>query len=216
MADTLLTVTRKRGASFTSYEEGGPQLRECWLDATLSEAESIDVEWTEHPLESGAAVTDHAVVKPPQLTLEGLLTRTPIWMQAEQENLDPSHLDTQLDALRGMLADREPILIVTGLRAYEGYRIRNLSISRSPADGQSVRVSMTLAPVQIVEAGTVLLPPLPVTPAKADAAKKEEEGGTKSTTDASDETAAGSQQRTSVLKGGLDKFGASDLIGGGF
>jgi len=212
MADTVLINQRRRGASLTSYEQDGPQLREMWLDATLSESESVSVDWTEHPIESGATITDHAVVQPPELSLEGVLTRSPLWMTPEADNLDPSHLDTQLDALRGMLADREPILIVTGLKAHEGYRLTSLTVSRSPEDGQSVKVSMTLKPVQIVEAGTVLLPPLPIKPAKAPDAAKDGEGGTKSPTDASQELAP-ENQRKSALKGLLDSSGASDLGG---
>jgi len=208
MADTVLVAPRRRGASLSSSEgEGGAALREMWLDATVSESESLTVDWTEHPIESGASVTDHAVVRQPELSLEGVITRTPLWMSAEADNVDPAHLDTQLDALRGMLADREPILIVTGLRAYEGYRMTSLTISRAAGDGQSVKVSMALKPMQIVEAGTVLLPPLPVKPAKASAAKPGEDGGTQTTTDGS------GPLDKSLLKGFLDKTGASDVAG---
>lgn len=214
MADTVLVAPRRRGASLSSNEgEGGAALREMWLDATVSESESLTVDWTEHPIESGASVTDHAVVRQPELSLEGVITRTPLWMSAEAGNVDPAHLDTQLDALRGMLADREPILIVTGLRAYEGYRMTSLTISRAAGDGQSVKVSMSLKPMQIVEAGTVLLPPLPIKPAKANSAKPGEDGGTQTTTDGGDGADAESQRRKSELKGILDKSGASDLGG---
>jgi hypothetical protein len=207
MADTVLVLPRRRGASFTSKDEGGEDLRAMWLDATLSESETVAVEWTEHPIESGAVITDHAVVRAPELTLEGVITRSPLWMSAEADNIDPSHLDSQLDQLRGMLADREPITIVTGLRSYEDYRIRELTVSRTPEDGQSVRVSVTLAPVQIVEAGTVLLPPLPVKPAKKNDAAKDGDQGTQSPTDASD------ARSRSVLKAGFDFSGLSALSG---
>jgi hypothetical protein len=212
MAETLLTARRKTGATLTSHEDApdGAQLREMWFDATLSESETISVEWSEHPIESGATVADHAVVRPPELSLEGFITRTPLSMSTELDNLDPNYLDAALDALRGMTADREPVLIVTGLRAYEDYRITSLTVSRSPEDGQAARVSLSLRPVQIVEAGTVLLPPLPIKPAKKNAAAGEASQGTQSPTDASGEGAGG---RTSLLKGGLDGSGLSGLMG---
>lgn len=210
MADTLLTARRKTGATLTSHEDdGGAQLRDMWFDATLSEAETIAVEWSEHPIESGATVADHAVVRPPELSLEGFITRTPLSMSAELDNIDPNYLDAALDTLRGMAADREPVLIVTGLRAYENYRITSLSISRSPEDGQAVRVSLSLRPVQIVEAGTVLLPPLPVKPEKKAAATPDGNQGTQSPTDANGDL----NKRTSALFGIGDKTGAFGLLG---
>lgn len=208
MAETLLAARRKIGATFTSHDADSNQLREMWFDCTLSEGRTIAVEWSEHPIESGATVADHAVVRPPELSLEGFLTRTPLSMSTELDNLDPNYLDAAMDALEGMASDREPILIVTGLRAYEDYRITSLAFTRTPEDGQGVKVSVSLRPVQIVEAGTVLLPPLPVKPAKKNAAGGEENGGTKSPTDANSAT-----QRQSALEFLREKSGASGLLG---
>ncbi len=211
MAETLLTVRRKIGATLTSREgvPDGAQLREMWFDATLSEGETISVDWSEHPLESGATVADHAVVRPPDLSLEGFLTRTPLSMNTELDNLDPNYLDAALEALRGMTADREPILIVTGLRVYQDYRITQLGITRGPEDGQGVRVSLSLKPIQIVEAGSVLLPPLPVKPAKKDAATAESSQGTQSPTDAS----ADVTKKSSLLNKLGDGTGVFSLAG---
>lgn len=214
MAETLLAARRKVGATLTSHDADKNQLREMWFDCTLSEGRTIAVEWSEHPIESGATVADHAVVRPPELSLEGFLTRTPLSMSTELDNLDPNYLDAAMDALEGMASDREPILIVTGLRAYEDYRITSVSFTRSPEDGQGARVSLSLRPIQIVEAGTVLLPPLPVKPAKKAAAAGEASTGTQSPTDASAEAAAEDVRRKSLLKGGLDGSGLSALLGG--
>lgn len=208
MAETLLAARRKVGATFTSHDADSNQLREMWFDCTLSEGRTIAVEWSEHPVESGATVADHAVVRPPELSLEGFLTRTPLSMSTELDNLDPNYLDAAMDALEGMASDREPILIVTGLRAYEDYRITSLAFTRTPEDGQGVKASVSLRPIQIVEAGTVLLPPLPVKPAKKSAAAGEASTGTQSPTDAAEDA-----KRKSLLKGGLDLSGGSALLG---
>lgn len=216
MAETLLSSQRVIGASLENYlPDGGEFIRGCYFDATLSEGLSGAVSWTEHPVDSGAKVSDHAVLEPETLSLTGMITRTPLWMTTERGNLDPAHLDQLVDTLWQMRADRERCLIVTGLRAYEDFYIDNLEITRGQGDGQSVQVSMSFRKIQIVTAGTVLLPPLPVAPEKKADATANNSQGTQAPKDATSTPPAPPTQEESVLHQGLDKTGFNQLLGGG-
>jgi len=44
------------------------------LDAMISEAHDNSVRLTKHPIEKGADITDHAVVEPKRITLNGVVT----------------------------------------------------------------------------------------------------------------------------------------------
>lgn len=48
------------------------------FDASVREEHIAEVEVTEHPVESGIAVTDHARPKPLEITIEGVITNTPL------------------------------------------------------------------------------------------------------------------------------------------
>jgi hypothetical protein len=216
MAETLLAAMRYLGATIENYQpDGGEFIRGLNFDATLSEGLSGSVDWSEHPIDSGAKVTDHAVVEPPTLTLTGMLTRTPIWMTTERDNLDPAHMDTAIETLWQMRADRARCLIVTGLAAYEDYYIDNLEITRGVEDGQSVKVSMSFRKIQIVTAGTTLLPPLPVKKEMAADATATSSQGSQSATDATSAPPAPPTQEESLLYKTGDKTGFNQLLGGG-
>ena len=90
------------------YEYTPGVLSALEFDATLSEVHSASATVTEHPVEKGAAITDHVRPQLDRVQLEGLITNTPINSTAVQVAL-----------LRGTLqAGAKP---VAGLRgAYTG------------------------------------------------------------------------------------------------
>lgn len=47
------------------------------LDATLKESFKAEAEVTQHPIEDGADVSDHVILKPTSLTISGIVTETP-------------------------------------------------------------------------------------------------------------------------------------------
>lgn len=48
------------------------------LDATVNEVHSLESEPTEHPVEDGSPITDHIDVKPDQITIDGIVSDTPL------------------------------------------------------------------------------------------------------------------------------------------
>lgn len=55
----------------------GGQIAPMILDATLKEDFTSTAEPTTHPVEDGADVTDHVIIKPNGLTISGIITETP-------------------------------------------------------------------------------------------------------------------------------------------
>ncbi len=70
---------------------------EIWLDVSVREAHGLSADVTEHPVESGADVADHIRPKQRTVTIEGVISNTPI-------DVPQSHMD-------GATEDASPLSI---------------------------------------------------------------------------------------------------------
>jgi len=73
MAVVELLFGRKKATKFTS-----PLIGSLQLDCTLSESAEYSNQISSFPIESGAFISDHVIHEPEEVTLSGLITRTPI------------------------------------------------------------------------------------------------------------------------------------------
>lgn len=140
------------------------------LDASVSEVHTADAEITEHPVEAGANISDHIRQKPDTLTMEGLVSNTPLPAPSSdltfrrtagsvqfdsRSELEPARAGT---AYRDLLSIKESgtlVTVVTALRVYERMAIKNLSVPRDVKTGQAVRFTAQLVQVLTVESKTV-------------------------------------------------------------
>ena len=56
----------------------GVEISGFTLDATLQETHNLEAETTDHAVEDGSLITDHVDVKPRQITIEGVVSDTPL------------------------------------------------------------------------------------------------------------------------------------------
>lgn len=164
MAETTLLYTVKR-AQIDSIE----------LDAAISENHTGNVEVTEHPVESGFNITDHARPSAETLQIEGFISNTPIPFGGDSDTHTSSYTDasgrvfewqskSQGDADRAGIAysalldlknTGALIAVVTSLREYDDMVITALSVPRDAQTGNGLRFSMSLKQVRLVDAQTV-------------------------------------------------------------
>ena len=122
------------------------------VDVAVTEEHAFDAEVTDHPVEKGADVTDHTRLKPPTVTIEGVVSDSPIGAVA----LDPSRTGSTKpsdDALAKILKirdDRLPITITTALRRYENMGLQTLSIPKSKDIGAALRFRATFKQLTFV------------------------------------------------------------------
>jgi hypothetical protein len=57
------------------------------VDATMSDAATYGSEPTSHPVESGSEISDHAILKPIELKIEGFISETPLSLNAQKAGL---------------------------------------------------------------------------------------------------------------------------------
>ncbi|CCD30140.1 Putative phage-related protein [Candidatus Glomeribacter gigasporarum BEG34] len=109
---------------------------------------------TEHPVEQGAAIADHAYVRPAEVVMR--CGFGPGNAFSRMESSDPAWMYQQLRALQ---ASRQPFDVITGKRAYRNMLIRQLTVTTAPESEHALMVTAALRQVLIVQTQTATLPP---------------------------------------------------------
>jgi len=176
------------------------------IDAAPVETHSLNSATTEHPVEEGADVTDHIRILPDMLTIEGVVSDTPIGAAAiERENASvfltevtggavtadtplrgiPS--DDAFSILKDIRAKREPVEIITNIATYRNMVMVNLSVPQGPAD--ALRFRATFQEIQIVRTERTAVP------VEVPRAQKKSKRGTKTSPSSKDTETLNNQKR---------------------
>lgn len=131
------------------------------IDAAITEEHTYNSEVTSYPVEAGSDITDNVRVLPIEITIEGLVSNTPLVAMANirnvlsgldifaADNTTPS--SNAFDHLRRIRDAREPVSITTSLKLYENMVMESLSFPRDSDTGSSLRFNATFKQVIIVD-----------------------------------------------------------------
>ena len=158
-------------------------LGELYPDVVIEENHEDSLTITEHPVEQGAAVNDHAYVKPRVVTIRGGVTN------AKEEGGNPAK--DFYDKLLDLQAKREPFDIITGKREYKNMLLESLTEITSEATENCLMFVAQCREVNIVATQVTSVPPR---------AQHQSPGKTGATEDKGQKQA---QPRKSMLKSGL-------------
>lgn len=114
------------------------------VDATLREIHESDLLIAEHPVEFGASVSDHAIVLPKRLILEGVAG----------SRGGPAAVTAAWQTLKAAQESREPFSIVTALDVYRNMLIERITVDRDRAIGRVLYFRAELREVIIVDTET--------------------------------------------------------------
>jgi len=124
----------------------------------VSEKHSDMLEITEHPVEIGAAISDHAYKRPAELVMEvGFAGGGSILDLANTSTLGLSLGISPQETYQQLLdlqASREPFDVVTGKRLYSNMLIRGLEITTDRASENVLSAVLTLREVIITSTTT--------------------------------------------------------------
>ncbi len=105
------------------------------IDCVISERPNSELQITEIPIESGARITDHAVLAPKKLTLE----------------IANGNVAESFRALVAFQESRVPFTIVTGLNVFNNMLIKSINPERDATFSRILRASIDLQEAIIVE-----------------------------------------------------------------
>lgn len=133
------------------------------FDASLSETHTRSAETTEFPVESGSDFTDHIRQQPIELTIEGIVSNTPIGAMRVVRDLEEfagGFVDDQgksitivadaLAHLEAIFERRQPVTIQSALKIYERMAITSLEIPKDRETGNAMLFTLTARQIKIV------------------------------------------------------------------
>jgi len=137
------------------------------LDCTVTETHTATSTVTEHPVESGAKITDHIRPDPVQLSITGIVSDTPIGSRQVQRSIAVGGASVQvtqqepptsttgygraawakLDAIR---TAAKPVKVVTRDKTYENMALVSLSVPKESKTGGALNFTAQFKQVRIV------------------------------------------------------------------
>jgi hypothetical protein len=154
------------------------KIQDLIIDTSISEDHVYTNRVTDNTIEDGTTVSDHIVRDPEQLTINGIVSNTPITLvQQGENNLVREDLTNRVqvahDLLLGYMGRSVPkqlgdipeqqltpqlLDIVTGLRTYTDMAITSLSFPRSRVTGNSLRFNISFRKVKKATAEFAFIP----------------------------------------------------------
>ena len=114
---------------------------------TIEEISSDELEITQHPVQQGAAITDHAYVKPATLSVKAM------W------SADDQPLSETYQKLLDLQATREPFDVVTGKRVYSNMLFKSLGVTTDVFTENVLSVNAEFVEIFITALEVVTVPP---------------------------------------------------------
>lgn len=135
------------------------------IDATLQETHSSSCTIARDPVEDGSNITDHVEMDPVKLTLECVISDTPLGylivgniqntIRSAQELFGKeTRSHGKWNDLRKLQESRTPFTVVTGLKRYTNMLITNLSLPITAQDGNSIHFTIDMEQIRIVKSKT--------------------------------------------------------------
>jgi hypothetical protein len=171
MAIALIRKRATHGARLTDSTG-----RVLILDATLSSQADDQAQITRHPVEAGADVTDHIQPDPPTLSLQVVVSNTPL--RSRDPNPSPQRAEAAYELLlqrlnAGVLWD-----IVTPVRIYESMALGKVGNARGRGiSSNELRFSLEFVKIRIVAPSFVKVLPEDISADAVDGAASEAERG---------------------------------------
>ncbi len=118
-------------------------------DAAVEETSRNDLQITEHPVELGSTISDHAFMKPREVTLRWSWSNSGLY----------GGYETAMQDIYQMLAtiqtQRQPLNIFTGKAAYQSMLIASLGVTTNEGSEYAVQAIMVCREVIIVTTQTL-------------------------------------------------------------
>jgi hypothetical protein len=124
------------------------KIGEIPLDVSISQVHRFPSRITENPVEDGTLYSDHVVMLPVILEIEGRISDAPTSVYGIFTKTIKSQEAYQ--KLLSLQSNREPFEVVTGLNVYKNMLLEELQIPRTASDGQSIRFTAILREIQVI------------------------------------------------------------------
>lgn len=151
----------------TEKYTGPTMIGDLALDCTVTETHTATSTVTEHPVESGANITDHIRPEPVQLSITGIVSDTPIGAREVQRAIKIGGVSVQIkqqetptsptgfgraawSKLDAMRLAAKPVTVLTRDKKYESMALVSLSVPKEAKTGGALYFTAQFKQVRIV------------------------------------------------------------------
>jgi hypothetical protein len=121
------------------------------IDAVLRENHEYESTVTDYPLDEGSDASDHVINKPVTITLDSVVSDTPIGALADRRGTDTLPSSDAIAKLRRIRAARQPIVIVTTKGVYSSVVMQSLRIPVDANTGAALAFTAVFKQLYITE-----------------------------------------------------------------
>lgn len=126
------------------------------LDVVVSEAPSYKAFPTKSPVESGAKITDHVLLEPVSLDIEGIVTLTPaIPLGSLRGLISPNAVADAHEYLKRLRESREPFAFVGSFEVYVNMILTSYNPGRTSKNGTALEFRATMEQIVIVSSDLI-------------------------------------------------------------
>lgn len=208
----------------TEKYTGPTMIGDLALDCTVTETHTATSTVTQHPVESGANITDHIRPDPVKLAITGIVSDTPIGAREVQKALNVGGVSVQIrqqdtptspvgfgraawSKLEEIRNAAKPVTVLTRDKKYESMAMVSLSIPKEAKNGGALYFTAQFEQVRIVFNRSTR-----VVVAKAPKSHKKQDTGKQPTAELAQPKSYSSEARDIAGDAGVDK--ALDQISG--
>lgn len=118
------------------------------FDAVFRTDHMANVTVTQHPVQTGAAISDHAYSEPDEVTLD-------IGMSDAVTYAGTNHSINAYSQLRAIMDKREPVTLITRLRSYKNMVITSMSAPDDYTTMNALKATIYFRQVEMVSVSTI-------------------------------------------------------------
>jgi hypothetical protein len=122
------------------------------MDVTIEESHSDELDITDHPVENGADITDHAIILPSSVTIRAGVSDSGGTSTGDKRSVEA------YEALLELQGKREPFDLITGKRAYKNMLIKSLAVTTDSDTENALIFTAELREVLLATAQVVSVP----------------------------------------------------------
>ncbi len=129
---------------------------------TIEEHHIDELQITEHPVEQGAAITDHAFKRPAEVTLKTGWSNSGSILDPQSllnSWVNPNYIAEIYQSLLALQEGRIPFDIITGKRKYSNMLLRSLTTTTNQETEHCLIITATCRQIIIVQSRIVTVPP---------------------------------------------------------
>ena len=169
------------------------------FDAVFRTDHMANVTVTQHPVQTGAAISDHAYSEPDEVTLD-------IGMSDAVTYAGTNHSINAYSQLRAIMDKREPVTLITRLRSYKNMVITSMSAPDDYTTMNALKATIYFRQVEMVSVSTITVQQ------KVTASSSSGSGSSTKKPSSSSGSSSSSSKKQSVLSSVLSKAKTAILV----